>query len=132
MSMINWADLQLSIMNVLWQQETATVHEVIEAISGDKTPAYTTVLTVLTTLVKQGYVEHEPKPGTRMFQYRAIVPKQEMCEGLVGEILERLFSGSPVMLVRLLLETYSYNENDIEEMMQELCKMKNLSAGVLL
>ena len=131
MSMINWADLQLSIMNVLWEQETATVHEVIEAISGEKTPAYTTVLTVLTTLVKQGYVEHEPRPGTRMFQYRATMSRQEMREGLVGELLERLFAGSPVVLVRLLLETYSYTESDLEEMTQELCRLKSLSAGSL-
>ena len=127
MSMINWAELQLSIMTVLWQRETATVHEVIEALTGEKKPAYTTVLTVLTTLVKQGYVEHEQKSGTRMFHYRAIVSQQEMREGLIDEVLERLFAGAPIALMQLLLETYAFTEGDLEGLTQEICKKKSFT-----
>ena len=43
MSLISWAELQLSVMGVLWENEHATVHEIIAALSGERVPAYTTI-----------------------------------------------------------------------------------------
>lgn len=115
MSMITWAELQLAVMNVLWQQEPATVHDVIAALSTDRTPAYTTVLTVLTNLVKQGYVENELKPGTRMFQYRTLVSQQQIREVLAGEMIDRLFEGSPAELIRLVLTTQHLSPEELTQ-----------------
>ncbi len=122
MSMITWAELQLAVMNVLWQHEPATVHDVIAALSADRTPAYTTVLTVLTNLVKQGYVENEMKPGTRMFQYRTLVSQQQIRAVLAGEMIDRLFEGSPAEMIRLVLTTQHLSP-------EELTRIASLASG---
>ena len=66
-------ELQLAILNVLWTRQHATVHEVLKSLTGGRTPAYTTVLTVLRTLEKRGLVAHEAVEGHRMYRYRALV-----------------------------------------------------------
>ena len=115
MSMIIWAELQLSVMNVLWRQEPATVHDVIAALSSDRTPAYTTILTVLTNLVRQGYATSEPRAGTRMFQYRPLVTRRQIQEGFAEEMVERLFANSPSELIRLVLETQPISAEELQK-----------------
>jgi predicted transcriptional regulator len=121
MSMISWAELQLAVMGVLWQNEHATVHEIIAALSGERAPAYTTILTVLTNLVKQGFVAHEPRSATRMFQYRALVTQRDLRADIVEDMIARLFDGSPVLLIKLLLETQHLAEQELVELRQTLC-----------
>ncbi len=121
MSMINWAELQLAIMNVLWQRGEATVHEVIADLTGERTPAYTTVLTVLTNLTKQGMVTHEARPGKRMFAYRAGVSREEIQAGITNELIERLYEGQPELLVMQLLQTHFFEENTLKEITKLLC-----------
>lgn len=121
MSMINWAELQLAIMSVLWQQEEATVHEVIAGLSGDRAPAYTTVLTVLTNLTKQGMVTHQARPGTRMFAYRAAVSREDIQAGITDELIERLYEGQPLLLVKQLLQTHTFDETARKEITLLLC-----------
>lgn len=121
MSMINWAELQLAIMNVLWQRGESTVHEVIADLSGEKPPAYTTVLTVLTNLAKQGMVTHEGRPGTRMFAYRASVSREEIQTGITNELIDRLFDGSPALLVMQLLQSHTLEETSLQDIAQLVC-----------
>ena len=118
MSMINWAELQLSIMDVLWRQESATVHEIITALTEERAPAYTTILTVLTNLVKQEFVGNAPKPGTRMFAYHALVSQEEVQAQLTHEMIARLFNDSPAAMVKLLLETETFSAKQLKEIAQ--------------
>ncbi len=121
MSMINWAELQLAIMNVLWQRGEATVHEVIADLSGEKTPAYITVLTVLTNLTKQGMVSHEARAGTRMFAYRANVTREDIQAGITNELIERLYNGSPTSLITQLLQSHVFEEATLRELVNQIC-----------
>ncbi len=118
MSMISWAELQLSIMDVLWNQESATVHELIMALSDERPPAYTTVLTVLTNLVKQGFVGHDLKPGTRMYAYYALVTQEEIRTHLAEEMMARLFDDSAAIMVKLLLKTQTFSPKQLKEIAQ--------------
>lgn len=122
MSMINWAELQLAIMNVLWRRGEATVHEVIADLSAEKPPAYTTVLTVLTTLTKQGMVSHEGRPGTRMFAYRASVSREEIQTGITNELIDRLYDGSPASLIAQLLQSHAFEEATLREIANHICE----------
>lgn len=130
MSMISWAELQLSIMDVLWNQESATVHELIMALSDERPPAYTTVLTVLTNLVKQGFVGHDPKPGTRMYAYYALVSQEEIRIHLAEEMMARLFDDSAAVMVRLLLRTQAFTPKELKEIAQLVREGRKKEAGL--
>ena len=51
--------LELQIMNIVWDKQKATVHDVKEAISRGRKPAYTTILTMMRKLEAKGYLKHE-------------------------------------------------------------------------
>ncbi len=44
------AELQLAIMQVLWDRQEATVAEVREALNGERPLAHTTIVTMLTKM----------------------------------------------------------------------------------
>ena len=61
--------LQRRVMEVLWDRQEATVHDVREALAEEeRRPAYTTVLSVLQKLEKAGWVAHRREGRTYVYQ----------------------------------------------------------------
>jgi len=108
-------ELQLAIMNVLWSKQEATVHDVLTNLPEERCPAYTTVLSVLQTLEKRGLVTHETTPGTRMFRYHALVSAHDARGEILQDVLQRLFAGSPALLIRHLLETEGFTLDELRD-----------------
>ena len=113
--------LGLQIMNVVWDRGKATVYDVKETISRGRTPAYTTILTMMRKLVAKGYLEHDV--DERTYVYRATVSRQEVRQSLLGDLLERVFEGSPSLLVNSLVEQNRVTEEEIHEI-QKLLRQK--------
>ena len=105
--------LGLQIMNAVWDRGQATVHDVKEAISLGRTPAYTTILTMMRKLEAKGYLEHDV--DERTYVYRATVSRQEVRQSLLGDLLERVFEGSPSLLVNSLVEQNKVTEEELQE-----------------
>lgn len=105
--------LQLAVLNILWARPDATVHEVLAEFPADPRPAYTTVLTVLRNLEQRGLVMHEAVAGTRMFRYRALVSAADRRNGILQDVLHRLFDGSPALLVAQLLEMEELSQAEL-------------------
>jgi predicted transcriptional regulator len=107
-------DLQLAVMQVLWQRGAASVHEVLAQLPSDPAPAYTTILTVLRNLERRGLVTHDPVPGARMFQYRPLILAHEACTDRLQDLLCRWYDSSPVQLIKhvLLIADLSAEERD--------------------
>lgn len=94
-------EVELELMDVLWDKEQATVSEIVEALP-DERLAYSSVLTMMRILEQKGYVTHE-KEG-RAFNYRAIVDRQQAQKSVIGYLLKRFFNNSPELLVVNLLD----------------------------
>ena len=99
---IRLGKLELQIMNVVWERGTATVHDVKDALSRGKTPAYTTVLTMMRNLEAKGYLEHEV--DGRTFVYQPTLTRATARQSMLSELLERVFDGSPSLLVNSLMK----------------------------
>ncbi len=99
---IRLGKLELKIMNVVWERGTATVHDVKDALSRGRTPAYTTVLTMMRNLEAKGYLEHEV--DGRTFVYQPTLTRATARQSLLSELLERVFEGSPSLLVNSLMK----------------------------
>lgn len=109
-------ELQLAVMNILWSRREATVHEVLDALPAEHRPAYTTVLTVLRSLEKRGKVTHDAMEGTRQYRYRPLVSAHDARDDILHDVLNRLFAGSPTMLVKHLLETEGFTLAELREL----------------
>jgi BlaI family transcriptional regulator, penicillinase repressor len=105
-------DAEARIMAVLWQQETATVADVVAAHKKNKRPVtYSTVQTILRILETKGYVTHEKV--ARAFIYRPRVDARQARQRALRHLLARLFNGSPSLLVLNVLED---DQIDAEEL----------------
>ncbi len=106
-------EVELELMEVLWQKEHATVGEIVEALPQERL-AYSSVLTVMRILEQKGYVNHE-KEG-RAFVYRPLVDRQQARKSVLGYLLKRFFDDSPELLVVNLLENEDLSAIEVERL----------------
>lgn len=114
--------LGLQIMNVVWDNGKATVYDVKETISQGRKPAYTTILTMMRKLEAKGYLEHDV--DDRTYVYRAVISRQEVRHSLLSDLLERVFDGSPSLLVNSLVEQHKVTEEELREIRKTIDKRR--------
>ena len=111
-SEIRLGRLELQIMNVVWVKGKATVHDVKNALSRRK-PAYSTILTMMRKLEVKGYLEHEV--DGRTYVYRPLISQQAVRQGVLGDLVERLFEGSTSLLLTSLVEQNRISKNELRQ-----------------
>lgn len=99
-------------MAVLWDRGDATVAEVQERLSDEL--AYTTVLTVLRTLEEKGHVGH--REDGRAYRYHPLVEREEAGASVLSRLLDRVFAGSPELLLTQLVEEGDLSDEELERM----------------
>lgn len=117
---IRFTQRELDVMSVLWDRGPSTVAEVRKAL--DDELAYTTVLTVLRILEEKGYVGHTTEG--RAHRYRPLVERAAAGESALRRLRDRLFGGSPELLLTRLVD-----DEDLTE--EELRRMRDLLADRL-
>jgi BlaI family transcriptional regulator, penicillinase repressor len=96
------AELQLAIMQVLWDCGEATVAVVREALEDERPLAYTTVSTMLTKMERNGQVSHRNQG--RVLVYRPAVQEESVSKSMVSDLANRLFRGDVTQMVSQLLD----------------------------
>ena len=110
-------DAEARLMAVLWERESATVAEVLEAVRTKRPLTYSTVQTMMRILEEKGYARHE-KVG-RAFIYRAVIDARQARRLALKHLASRLFNNSPSLLVLNVLE----DEQIAPDEMQQLKKL---------
>ena len=105
-------DGELRLMQVIWGRESATVGDVVDALTGQDGPAYSTVLTMLRILEQKGYLRHE-KEG-RAFVYYPVIGKNDARRSAIKHLMSRLFDNSPESLVLNLIENEELDREDLD------------------
>jgi len=113
-------DLEADVMQVVWQRGEATVRDVYETLRATRPLAYTTIMTVLSTLAKKSIVEYS-KEG-RAYVYRPKVSKKEAAQRSVTKVLQKFFDGSPRALVAHLIDADAISPDEFESLRQLLNK----------
>lgn len=90
-------ELEMQVLHLLWEGDWTSVSDVHAALATERELAYTTIMTVLTRLFDQGYLERR-KVG-RAFHYRALVQREAIAQPLLKRLVDRLLGGdvSPVV-----------------------------------
>jgi BlaI family penicillinase repressor len=121
-SEIRLGRLELQIMSVVWDKGSATVHDVKEALSRGRKPAYSTILTMMRKLEAKGYLKHDV--ADRTYVYRATISREQARHSLLGDLLERVFEGSPSLLVSSLVEQNHVTEDELREIRKLIAERK--------
>lgn len=111
-------EAELRIMQVLWEKQSATVQQVLEALPTSKPLAYNSVLTIVRILEKKGYVRHV-KDG-RAHIYLPLIDQKEATQSEIGHLVNRFFQNSRELLVLNILEDEGLDADELKRLRQLL------------
>lgn len=114
---------ELSIMNVVWDLDEATVHDVLQHLADDL--AYTTVLTMMRHLESKGYLAH--REAGRQYVYYPLVERKQVQRRTVANLLSNLFQGASNELISTVLESVELSPEELQELRQLLARLESES-----
>ena len=108
--------LELEILKILWNDSPPPVREArvrLEKQAG-RTLTHSSVITMLNIMVRKGYVRRR-KCGKAFF-FSPKVERDSVSGGIVGDLIAKLFDGSPSAMALNLLETADLDSKEIREL----------------
>lgn len=105
---------ELGIMKVVWKLGDASVREVYETLRKERPVAYTTVMSMMTTLEVKGYLKR--RPDGRAFRYRPARPEQRVISAMVRDFVDRVFDGASRPLLAHLVTKGQLTDEEREEL----------------
>ncbi len=117
--LIELSQLEMEIMNIVWNLGECSSAQVIEEVGKSKKLADTTIRTVLSNIRKKGYLEAVPTIE-RGFHVRPIVPKKDVTLRSLRLLTNTLFSGSPKETVSFIINEEKFDDNDLVDIRQML------------
>ncbi len=107
-------ETELELMTILWRLHEGTVADVIEQLPKERNLAYTSVSTIL-RILEQKEILKTRKEG-RGHVYIPTLKKSEYEVKAVRHVVDRVFDGTPVALVRQLLDSGNLSEKDLKDL----------------
>ena len=118
---VRLAELQLAIMQVLWEQTEATVAQVRESLDeGGRPLAHTTIATMLSRMEAEDYVEHRSEGRANI--YRPILKRDDVSREMVSDLASRLFGSDVTQMVAHLLADSKVTAEEIARLKKLLLK----------
>lgn len=113
---------EMEVARILWELGKATVREVHEAFPDDREIDFTTVQTYLRRLETKGYARAHLDGRTRV--YAPKVKPRTVIRETIDDLVERLFGGEALPLMRHLIEDRGISEDDIAELRSLLDRLE--------
>jgi BlaI family transcriptional regulator, penicillinase repressor len=107
------SQLELAVMDVLWQRGAASVREILDALPQGDRFAYTTVQTTVNRLETKNAVRRVKKIGNA-FIFEATVDRSAVQTRFVDDLL-KLFGGRPQLVMAHLIESGKLSLADVKE-----------------
>lgn len=113
---------EMEVARLLWQLKQATVRQVYEALPADRTIDFTTVQTYLRRLETKGYATARLQGRTRV--YSPTVRPRTVIRETIDDLVERLFGGETMPLVRHLIEERGIGDEDLAELRELIDRLE--------
>ncbi len=107
-------ETELELMTILWRLGEGSVSDVLQQLPKERELAYTSVSTILRILEQKGVLIARKEGRGHIYIPR--VKKSDYEARTVQHVVDRVFDGTPMALVRQLLDTVKLNENDLKEL----------------
>ncbi len=103
--------LQKAIMETVWELGEATVQQVLARVGRDKALAYTTILSAMQKLEKQGWLRHREEG--RAYIYLPTRSREEESKSSLRKFMATVFGGDPQVLFQHLLDDDELSAKDL-------------------
>lgn len=114
---------ELEVARVLWELKEASVREVHEAFPESRQMDFTTVQTYLRRLEAKGYAVARLEGRTRIYAPK-VQPRKVIGE-TVDDLIERLFGGETLPLMRHLIEDRGMSDRDLAELRKLIDRLEH-------
>lgn len=104
-------DKELAILRILWDNGPSTVKEVNEAMSEYEKTGYTTTLKFMQIMTEKGLLNRDDSQFKHI--YTPAVTEEKAQKQLVGDLLEKAFSGSAEKLVMRALSAKKVSNKEL-------------------
>jgi BlaI family penicillinase repressor len=104
-------DRELTILRILWDKGPSTVRDVNEAMNEDENTGYTTTLKLMQIMAEKGLVLRDDSRFKHV--YRPALKEEQAQKQLVGDLLDRAFSGSAEKLVMRALSAKKVSAKEL-------------------
>jgi BlaI family transcriptional regulator, penicillinase repressor len=108
------AELQLAIMQVLWDRGEATVAGVRQALKNTRPLAHTTIGTMLAKMELKGQVRHRVEG--KFHVYRPAIQQRHVRRSMVANLAARLFAGDLTQMVSHLLDGRDVSREELDRL----------------
>lgn len=116
-------DLQIAVMQILWDRKEATLSEIRAALERDRPTAATTVATILSRLEQAGSVGH--REGDRARVYVPKIPRVDLQRSQAASLVDRLFGGRAAELVAHLVRESEIDDAELAALRKLLRKRES-------
>ncbi len=106
-------EVELELMTILWRLGEGSVANVMAELPEGRELAYTSVSTML-RILEQKEILKTRKQG-RGHIYIPVLSKTDYEAKTVKHVVENVFEGAPVTLIKTLLDTVNLDDNELEE-----------------
>lgn len=118
---------EMEVARLLWELGSATVRQVHQALPADRPMDFTTVQTYLRRLEAKGYAKARLDGRTRV--YAPKVKPSTVIRETVDDLVERLFGGETLPLMRHLLEDRQIGEAELAQLRALLDRLEQEGRG---
>jgi len=115
-------DRELTILRILWDKGPSTVREVNEAMSKCEETGYTTTLKLMQIMAEKGLLRRDE--SGRQHVYRPAFTEEKTQKQLVGDLLQRAFSGSAEKLVMRVLSAKKVSAKELTKIRKLLNELE--------
>jgi predicted transcriptional regulator len=115
-------EVELELLRVLWDKDAATVRELYEVVSQQRSLGYTSVLKTLQIMTEKGLVERTEAGKAHI--YSAVASQEETQSQLLRDLSTRLFAGSAAQLAMHALAMEPASAEELEEIRRIIRKKK--------
>ena len=105
-------DRELTILGILWDNGPCTVRQVNEIMSKDSNTGYTTTLKLMQIMTEKGLLLRDDSQFKHV--YKPAVTEEKAQKQLVGDLLDKAFSGSAEKLVVRALSSKKVSTKELE------------------
>ena len=119
---IKATEKELEILQIVWSKDAVSVKDVHEALGGDDSNGYTTILKMMQIMHEKGLVTRQ-KRG-KLHLYKAVHSLENTRQHLLDKMIQTIFQGSASQLVMSALGTSKSSKEELKQIKEYLEKLE--------
>ena len=119
---IKATEKELEILQIVWSKDAVSVKDVHEALGGDDSNGYTTILKMMQIMHEKGLVTRQKKG--KLHLYKAVNSLENTRQHLLDKMIQTIFQGSASQLVMSALGTSKSSKEELKQIKEYLEKLE--------